>query len=97
MSSNLFSFLTSVCFLPYNERRGNPRKDLRARKMIVSTSKPINKQFRPRGLMAKALDFGSPKSNSLEILGSIPSVVASFFFIIYCKLLVLLQGTSSLQ
>ena len=42
---------------------------------------------RPRGLMAKALDFGSPKSNSLEIPGSTPGVVDRTAVFPFCDLI----------
>ncbi|KAH6976178.1 hypothetical protein BKA56DRAFT_618110 [Ilyonectria sp. MPI-CAGE-AT-0026] len=37
----------------------------------------LDVSHRPRGLMAKALDFGSPNSNTLEISGSTPDVVVN--------------------
>ncbi|KAI3338793.1 hypothetical protein F4824DRAFT_458774 [Ustulina deusta] len=32
----------------------------------------------PRGLMARALDFGAPSADSLEIVGSSPAEVENF-------------------
>ena len=46
--------------------------------LVCHTTLVFNNKIRPRGLMAKALDFGSPKSDSLEIPGSTPGVVDCF-------------------
>ena len=54
--------------------------------LVCHTTLVFNNKIRPRGLMAKALDFGSPKSNSLEIPGSTPGVVDCFCLLALCQL-----------
>ena len=52
--------------------------------LVCHTTLVFNNKIRPRGLMAKALDFGSLKSNTLEIPGSTPGVVDCFCLFAPC-------------
>ncbi|KAL7808241.1 hypothetical protein V8C26DRAFT_300600 [Trichoderma gracile] len=58
----------------------------RSRSLVDRVGAPVTpiSRVRPRGLMAKALDFGSRESPSLEIPGSTPGVVDSFCFFPAC-------------
>lgn len=61
-------------------------------RLIVRNKSPG--KYRPRGLMVKALDFGSHPPSSLEIPGSTPGVVVfgCFFFAIHTDFICGLEG-----